>query len=86
MIRFVKMSVFSEIQKLFSIRKPADSTVKVHTIRFVCLPFTLAKFQMPKSKCQIKPKIQMPKRATITLTLVLSRRGIGDCHGPTSRG
>jgi hypothetical protein len=39
MIRFVKMTVFSEIQRLFSIRKPADSTVKVHTIRFVCFPF-----------------------------------------------
>jgi hypothetical protein len=42
MIRFGKIAVFSEIQKLFSIRKPADSTVKVHTIRFVCFPVIFA--------------------------------------------
>jgi hypothetical protein len=71
MIRFGKIAVFSEIQKPFFIRKPANSTVEVHTIRFVCFPVIVAKLQMPESKCQIKPKIQMPKRATITLTVQL---------------
>ena len=35
MIRFVKIAIFSEVQKLLSIRKPADSIVKVRTIHFV---------------------------------------------------
>ena len=42
MIRFGKIAVFSEIQKLFSIRKPADSVVKARTIRFVCFPIIVA--------------------------------------------
>ena len=48
MIRFGKIAVFSEIQKLFSIRKPADSTVKVHTIRFVDLLFAFASPGVPR--------------------------------------
>ncbi len=39
MIRFEKMAIFSGIQKLFFIRKAADSVVKVRTIRFIGSPF-----------------------------------------------
>jgi len=39
MIRSAKIAMFSEVQRLFSIRKAADSVVKVHTIRFVGLAF-----------------------------------------------
>ena len=38
-IRFVEITCFFHIQMLFFIRKAADSIVKVHTIRFVHLPF-----------------------------------------------
>jgi hypothetical protein len=42
MIRFAKTAMFSGVQKLFFIRKAADSVVKVRTIRFVGLPFVFA--------------------------------------------
>ena len=42
MIRSAKIAMFSEVQRLFSIRKAADSVVKVHTIRFVGLAFVFA--------------------------------------------
>jgi hypothetical protein len=42
MIRFVKIAMFSGVQKLFFIRKATDSIVKVRTIRFVGLPFVFA--------------------------------------------
>jgi hypothetical protein len=42
MIRFVKIAMFSGVQKLFSIRKAADSVVKVRMIRFVGLAFGFA--------------------------------------------
>jgi hypothetical protein len=53
MIRFVKMAIFSEVQRLFSIRKAADLIAKVHTIRFVGLPFVFASHGG-------KPKLQNP--------------------------
>jgi len=58
MIRFVKMAIFSEVQWLFSIRKAADLIVKVHTIRFVGLPFVLVK---PWGKAQMTNQLQMTK-------------------------
>ena len=42
MIRFVRMTCFPRIRRLFFIRKAADSVVKVRTIRFVGLPFVFA--------------------------------------------
>jgi len=39
MIRFVKKTIFSGVQRAFFIRKATDSIVKVRTIRFVGLPF-----------------------------------------------
>ncbi|MFO7772517.1 MAG: hypothetical protein R6V59_00980 [Dehalococcoidia bacterium] len=41
-IRFVKMSIFPGVKLLFFVRKATDSIVKVHTIRFVGLPFIFA--------------------------------------------
>ena len=78
MIRFVKMAVFREFSRPFSyVRRlpPEDSVVKVHTIRFVGLPFIFAsrgdwrtdawrqmtgKAQMPKPKSKTNSKCQNP--------------------------
>jgi hypothetical protein len=42
MIGFVKIALFSGIQKRFLLRKAADLIVEVHTIRFVRLAFVFA--------------------------------------------
>jgi len=50
MIRFGKMAMFSGVQKLFFIRKAADSVVEVRTIRFVGLPFAFASRADPRTE------------------------------------
>ena len=42
MIRFVKIALFSGIQKRFLLRKAADPIVEAHTIRFVRLALVFA--------------------------------------------
>jgi hypothetical protein len=67
MIRFVRIAIFSEVQKPFFIRKAADSIVKIRTIRFVGWPFVFGSpegwrgdvsTQFPNVKGQMTNKVQ----------------------------